>query len=137
MTTTTAIEIKIGTTVRDDRGTLYTFEGENEHGRGWFGIVARIGAGGLAGVRCDTDAVIPADAVPEGFPTAADLKAAAVDADVTNDKAGRPNTWSGAWRATVGNRMPRWFKTKRDAVAFAAWRTLIDRYHGGEGDVFA
>ncbi|WP_406245855.1 hypothetical protein ACI7YT_12505 [Microbacterium sp. M] len=134
MTTTTSIEIKIGTTVRDDRGDSYIFEEESP---GRFTITFRIGSGGLAGIRCGMDAVIPADAVPEGFPTAADLKAAAVDADVTNDKAGRPNSWSGSWRATVGERMPRWFKTKRDAVAFAAWRALIDSYHGGEGDVFA
>lgn len=128
------MNITTGSIVRDDHGKKYAYEGEGDHDNS-FQMVFHVGSSALPGARCAANLVIPESAVPESFPSAADLKAAAFLAGVQNDKSGRPGTWAGSWRATLPAMRPRWFHTKREAVAWAAWRTLIRMYHGEDAAI--
>jgi hypothetical protein len=73
-------------------------------------------------IKCNPHMVAPADAVPE----LKDLDRKDPRITVANDKAGRPNTWSGSWRSQIpGDLNPRWFRTKGEATAEAARRLAI------------
>jgi hypothetical protein len=117
--TTTTKTIPTGTTVMDDYGTNYVYGGDAEHA-GFQTVEFGIGRGGLPTLHCDPRTIAPAEAMP------ADLDKKDARIVVANDKAGRPGSWVGPWRAEVpGDKGPRWSRTKGEAVERAARRLAI------------
>jgi hypothetical protein len=112
--------IKPETTITDQRGDEYTYGGLQDGGLpGGCTISFGVAAGGLPVIRCEPEKVIPSAELPK-----LDKKDPRIE--VANDKAGRPTSWGGNWRAQVpGDLSPYWHKTKTEAVTHAALRLAI------------
>jgi len=115
--------IAVGTTVTDDTGREYRYGGGNEERASMFSISFDMRHGGLPTIKCGAGGVAPIGQV-----TTLDKK----DPRIVwaNDKAGRPGTWTGTWRAQAEcDEFPHWHKTKTEALERAARRLAIADWH--------
>ena len=119
--------IELGMTVVDSKGTQYAYAGEHKNGRTGQSVSYRVGGGELPAITTDARYLMPASAVDQA--RLLDLRKDD-RVSVVNDKAGRPGTWAGPWRAlTPGDTQPTWHTTKRDALSVAAGRLAIAEWH--------
>ena len=115
--------IAVGITVTDDTGHEYRYGGEDEDRGGMTSISFDMRFGGLPTIKCSAGGVAPIGQV-----TTLDKK----DPRIVwaNDKAGRPGTWTGTWRAQAEcDEFPHWHKTKTEALERAARRLAIADWH--------